>query len=145
MSATGFPPLDHRRLARASHQDAAPPVKILLVEDDTLVADTLARMLGVDHHHVEFATDGLEALELVRAGEYDAILCDIRMPRLDGLGFYTALGRTCPDLVRRVVFVTADAENPEIRRFFATTGTLWLPKPTSLAGLRRVLEQLAGA
>jgi CheY-like chemotaxis protein len=120
-------------------------VKILLVEDDAQVADTLARLLGVDHHQVDFAGDGLDALELVHAGEYDAILCDIRMPRLDGLGFYTALGRTRPDLVRRVVFVTADSESPEIRQFFATTGTLWLPKPTSLADLRRILRELTGA
>jgi CheY-like chemotaxis protein len=120
-------------------------VKILLVEDDAQVANTLARLLGVDRHQVDCAADGLEAMGRVRVAEYDAILCDIRMPRLDGPGFYTALARTRPDLVGRVVFVTADSESPEVRQFFATTRTLWLPKPTSLADLRRILQALTDA
>jgi two-component system NtrC family sensor kinase len=119
-------------------------VKILLVEDDPQVADTLARLIRIDHHEVELARDGLEALERVGATEYDAILCDIRMPRLDGPGFYAALGRSHPHLIRRTAFVTADSESPDVRQFFAATGTLWIPKPAGLAELRQVLQRLTG-
>jgi CheY-like chemotaxis protein len=124
---------------------SAPPVRdkrILLVEDDPLVAEALSRLLRLDEHRVDHAHDGLEALERVETNEYDIILSDVRMPRLDGRGFYTALGRCRPDLVRRTAFLTANAESHEILAFFAATGTRWLAKPASLADIRALLHRL---
>ena len=60
-------------------------MRILVVEDDAAVRDSLARTLRFEGHQVEIAADGVQALESVRAAEPDAMILDVSMPRLDGL------------------------------------------------------------
>ncbi|MFC7277052.1 response regulator transcription factor [Paractinoplanes rhizophilus] len=61
------------------------PVRILVVEDDIAVRDSLARSLRFEGHQVDTAADGVAALDAVRATEPDAMILDVMMPRLDGL------------------------------------------------------------
>ena len=60
-------------------------MRILVVEDDAAVRDSLARTLRFEGHQVDIAEDGLEALDAVKAAEPDAMILDVSMPRLDGL------------------------------------------------------------
>ena len=60
-------------------------MRILVVEDDAAVRDSLARTLRFEGHQVETAVDGLAALDAVRAAEPDAMILDVSMPRMDGL------------------------------------------------------------
>jgi CheY-like chemotaxis protein len=121
-----------------------PGKQILLVEDDRQVADTIVLLLSIDRHRVDIAADGVEALERIEATAYDAILCDIRMPRLDGPGLYATLRQGRPELVPRIGFVTATSNEPATREFLATTGAPWVEKPALLEDLRRLLQDLAG-
>ncbi|SFE74425.1 two-component system, OmpR family, response regulator MprA [Actinoplanes philippinensis] len=61
------------------------PMRILVVEDDAAVRDSLARTLRFQGYQVDTAGDGLAALDVVRAGEPDAMVLDVSMPRMDGL------------------------------------------------------------
>ncbi|WP_030442147.1 response regulator transcription factor [Actinoplanes subtropicus] len=60
-------------------------MRILVVEDDAAVRDSLARTLRFEGHRVDTAEDGVQALEAVRSAEPDAMILDVSMPRLDGL------------------------------------------------------------
>jgi two-component system response regulator MprA len=60
-------------------------VKILVVDDDPAVRESLRRALQLEGYDVELAGDGEEALERVAADGIDALLLDVSMPRLDGL------------------------------------------------------------
>jgi two-component system, OmpR family, response regulator MprA len=60
-------------------------VRILVVEDDAAVRDSLARTLRFEGHQVTTAADGREALDRVRDREPDAMILDVSMPVLDGL------------------------------------------------------------
>ncbi|WP_106320605.1 response regulator transcription factor [Actinoplanes italicus] len=60
-------------------------MRILVVEDDAAVRDSLGRTLRFEGYQVETAADGLAALDVVRAGEPDAVVLDVSMPRMDGL------------------------------------------------------------
>src|SRR5512139_2961422 len=60
-------------------------MRILVVDDDAAVRDSLARRLRFEGYQVETACDGQEALDAVRAAEPDAVILDVSMPRLDGL------------------------------------------------------------
>jgi CheY-like chemotaxis protein len=53
---------------------------------------------------------------------YDLILCDLRMPELDGPGFYRVLEERYPQLWRCVAFLTGDTLSPEAREFLETAG-----------------------
>jgi two-component system, OmpR family, response regulator MprA len=60
-------------------------VRILVVDDDAAVRDSLARTLRFEGYQVQTACDGREAIEAVRGGEPDAVVLDVSMPVLDGL------------------------------------------------------------
>src|SRR3954451_20322003 len=60
-------------------------MRILVVDDDAAVRDSLARTLRFEGHEVETAGDGVQALDSVHAGEPDAMILDVSMPGLDGL------------------------------------------------------------
>ena len=60
-------------------------VKILIVDDDAAVRDSLRRALRLEGYAVELAEDGEEALERITADGVDAMVLDVAMPRLDGL------------------------------------------------------------
>ena len=60
-------------------------MRVLVVDDDAAVRDSLARTLRFEGHEVDTARDGQEAIAQVRAGEPDAMILDVSMPVLDGL------------------------------------------------------------
>ncbi|WP_328476679.1 response regulator transcription factor [Actinoplanes sp. NBC_00393] len=60
-------------------------MRILVVEDDAAVRDSLARTLRFEGYQVHTAGDGQQALDAVRTGEPDALILDVSMPRMDGL------------------------------------------------------------
>ena len=69
--------------------------RILVVDDDSAVRESLRRALRLEEYDVELAADGVEALELIQEGasEPDAVILDVSMPRLDGLGVCRRLRR----------------------------------------------------
>lgn len=60
-------------------------MRILLVEDDDRIAKPLTEALKNEHHVVEIAGDGIEGWEYARGAEYDLILLDLMLPKLDGI------------------------------------------------------------
>ncbi|MGB7415053.1 MAG: response regulator transcription factor [Thermosynechococcaceae cyanobacterium] len=60
-------------------------MKILIVEDDRRIAQPLAKDLTHQHHTVDVANDGIEGWDYAQAADYELILLDLMLPRLDGL------------------------------------------------------------
>ena len=59
--------------------------RILIVDDEKSIRETLKEILVYEDYEVEEAEDGKKALDLIKKFNYDAVLCDIKMPGLDGL------------------------------------------------------------
>ncbi len=59
--------------------------KILVIEDDNKIRSILKEILEEKHHEVDDAADGLEGLKKLEQGIYDLCLCDIKMPKMDGM------------------------------------------------------------
>jgi CheY-like chemotaxis protein len=72
---------------------------------------------------------GQEALIACERQEYTQILCDLRMPILDGQGFYQALSRCQPQLCGRVIFMTGNPLTPTLQAFLAHMRVPVLHKP----------------
>ena len=83
--------------------------------------------------------EGLAALE---ARSYEVILCDMRMPHLDGRGFYRELEQRYPHLLSRLVFLTGDVLSPEAEAFFAHVNRPRLIKPFRAQEVRRIIQQV---
>ena len=61
--------------------------RILVIDDEKSIRNTLREILEYEKYQVDDAPDGAEGLRLIRENRYDAVLCDIKMPKMDGLEF----------------------------------------------------------
>lgn len=113
----------------------------LLVEDEPALRAAVGDALGDAGFVVDRAADGEEALARVRARDYDLIVCDLKMPRLDGPAFFARLSEEKPALARRVVFVTGDVAGTDAERFLESSGCRWLAKPFRLRDLLRLARE----
>jgi len=116
--------------------------QVLVVEDEPALAAAVADALTDAGFLVDRAGDGEEALACVRERPYDLVICDLKMPRLDGMGFYRAIAATEPALARRVIFVTGDVAGTDAERFLDESGCRWLAKPFRLGDLLRAARDV---
>jgi signal transduction histidine kinase/CheY-like chemotaxis protein len=123
----------------------APGGAILLIDDEAIIAQSLRRLLQRGGHEVTTAATGLEGLAALEERAYAVILCDMRMPDLDGPGFYRELERRHPHLVSRVIFLTGDVLSPDAQAFFTQVARPSVVKPFNAREIRRVIRQVLEA
>jgi signal transduction histidine kinase/CheY-like chemotaxis protein len=127
--------------ARAAQQpislDAFKGLRVLVVEDEPALAVAVSEALSDAGFEVDRAGDGEEGLTRLTEARYDLIVCDLKMPRIDGMQFYRAMAAATPALARRVIFVTGDVAGTDAERFLEETGCRWLSKPFRLGDLLR--------
>jgi len=115
-------------------------VAILLVEDDDVIAEFVAKGLGEVGFAVDRARDGEEGLELALQNAYDAAVVDVMLPRLDGLGLIDQLrrrGRNTP-----VLILSARRTVDDRVRGLQTGGDDYLVKPFDFSELLARLQAL---
>src|SRR6201990_2995845 len=71
---------------------------ILIIDDEKAIRKTLSEILSYEGYKIDEARDGEEGLKKVKEKEYDVILCDIKMPKLDGIEFLEKTKETSPDI-----------------------------------------------
>jgi two-component system, cell cycle sensor histidine kinase and response regulator CckA len=111
--------------------------RVLVVEDEPALAMAVSEALVDAGFVVDRAGDGEEGLTRLAEQSYDLIVCDLKMPRIDGMQFYRAMAAATPALARRVIFVTGDVAGTDAERFLDETGCRWLSKPFRLGDLLR--------
>ena len=124
-------------LSAKTHGDAS----ILIVDDETALAIAVMDMLRDAGFVVDHAADGEEALLKVNQQTFDLVICDLKMPRLDGKAFYRSLSAAVPDLARHVIFVTGDVAGTDAETFLLESGCKWLAKPFRLGDLLRAVRE----
>ncbi len=118
---------------------------ILVIDDEPGIVSALAYVLSRSGHAVETAANGRLALAKLSERAFDLILCDLRMPELDGPGFYQELAQRYPQLLPRIIFLTGDTLSPEARAFLERAGVTRLHKPFRAAEVRRIVHQVLQA
>jgi DNA-binding response OmpR family regulator len=83
--------------------------RILVVDDDTLVRETVAAVLRDAAHDVAEAADGRQALGMLDDAAYDLVVTDVLMPEVDGIGLVLAIRKRHPSL--RIVCVSGGGRN----------------------------------
>ena len=119
--------------------------RILVVEDEPTVARLIADVLGEEGHFVDSVLDSRDGLELVRRHAYDLVICDLRMPHLDGRGFYRELIRQGSPLEHRLMFVTGDTLAPRTVDFLEESGVPYLAKPFLVEELKDAVNRVLAA
>lgn len=80
---------------------------ILVADDEESIRTLVVRALSLGQYRVESATDGAEAIDLLKTRTYDALVLDLMMPSVSGLGVLEYLSEHQPDLRARTVVITA--------------------------------------
>ena len=81
--------------------------KALVVDDDAGVRLLIKRILSMNGFSVELARDGAEAIEKIATADYDVIILDLMMPRINGRTVIRHLNEHAPDELRKVIVMTA--------------------------------------
>ena len=125
-----------------SPESSANSRKILIVDDEAEIRETLAEILAGAHHRVTTASSGREALARMAAEHYDVVLTDVRMPDLDGRALYREIERRWPERAAHVVFVSGDTLASTLRVFAAESGCPVIEKPFLPSDVRRIVAEM---
>ena len=117
---------------------------VLVVDDDIDLTLTWQELLQTHDYRASTAATGVQALRLVMNCHVDAILCDLSMPELAGNLFYFAAGRVRPQLLKRFIFVTGNADDSLYETFLKETKAPVLFKPVSFDRLLEKLQAVLG-
>ena len=105
-------------------------IKILVVDDEPSIVAALRRLLGRKGFHVDVASGGQEALDLLETSSPDVILSDFKMPGMNGADFLAAAAHRLPDV--RCILMSGYTQQ------LTTVDTLFVPKPWDEAELLRL-------
>jgi two-component system cell cycle sensor histidine kinase/response regulator CckA len=128
----------------SSEKNESFSASVLIVEDEAALATAVSEAMTDAGFLVDRAGDGQEALDRVRKNAYDLVVCDLKMPRMDGRTFYRAIADASPSLARRIVFVTGDVVGTDVERFLKESGNRWLAKPFRFSDLLKVAREIIG-
>ena len=117
--------------------------RVLVVDDETVIAQLIADMLSGEGYEVDTARDGVVALTRLAERRYDVVLSDLRMPELDGLGLFREIESRHPDVLRRFMFITGTSEHTDYHGFIDEVKVPVLTKPFDMMELFRLVRELA--
>jgi putative two-component system response regulator len=117
---------------------------LVLVADDNEATCTLITALLQSDFEVHIASDGLDAIERLKSRQYAAILLDLLMPVVDGYAVLDYLQAERPDLLGRVLVVTASLSQREIQRVREYDIAGVIPKPFEVEAFQSAVKHCAG-
>ena len=113
--------------------------KVLVIEDNEPGRINLLELLEAEGFEVVDAADGRVGLQLARTDPPDLVLCDIVMPELDGYGVLSELRQEPLTATIPFVFLTASAEQRDLRRGLDLGADGYLTKPFTRAELLEII------
>jgi len=119
--------------------------KIVFCEDDPMIRKLITAAMRDSGHDVRLAVDGEEGLALIRDTRPDLVFSDVSMPKLDGYQLGDALRASPATAGIPLVFVTASVQRSKIVEAERHGGTGVLPKPFTMAELRKRVADLLPA
>jgi signal transduction histidine kinase len=131
--------------ATAPDLDEGKGKKVLVIDDEEAILQMVREELTRRGYEVEIAASGEAALQRLKKNHCDVVFCDWKMPGLNGRQVYESLRTTNPDLCQRVVFITGDVINGQMREFLEKEELLCLAKPFTLAELRNAIKTVLNA
>lgn len=129
----------HSVPAESGRKVGAPPVSVLVVDDDELVRGLLVDSLSDTGYQVSFAISAEDALASMRANEYDLVLSDVKLPGMDGISLSRTLAETRPGLP--IVLITGYAHTSLARAALQQGASDFITKPIQLDTLAIVVER----
>ena len=127
-------------------QEIADRLRILVVDDEAVVRESLSEWFEEDGHAVQTASDAQDALRHLKQSPWDLALVDIKMPGMDGLELQRRMREVSPDIT--VIIMTAHSDLDSAVAAYQGGAFEYLPKPFDVdevvALVRRAARSTAG-
>ncbi|MGQ9523549.1 MAG: response regulator [Armatimonadota bacterium] len=130
---------DEARSAGENQQDV---IRVLVVDDDPVVVSVTADVVRALGYEADVASNGAEALIKMSQKEYHAIICDLRMPVIDGEALYQLLRQQKPEVAKRVIFSTGDTGAMSSMQILSRLGAPVISKPFNMDQLDAVIRSV---
>lgn len=122
--------------------EGLPPPRILVVDDDEAMLQLVRRALESRGYQITTASDGAQALDRMRNEDWDGIVMDLRMPRMNGEEVYGRILEERPRVAGRILFMTGDTAGSKAHEFLQASRVPHLYKPFSVRTVRAAVDQL---
>lgn len=144
----GLPVLRHEVILRRDNEEylstTLNPItgkRILIVEDEDIISNLIKGVLEEESNVVDIARNGKEALKIIGANKYDIVVCDIKMPKMNGIALYNEVKTVYPDLTQRLIFITGDLSTETVE-FLKETGNEVITKPFKVEKLKAQINRI---
>ncbi len=117
--------------------------RVLVVDDEATVGETIARVLALDQHQVEIATGGPEAMLAFERGRFDLVILDYQMPGMKGDELAAALKALAPQ--EPILMMTAYGETLRLAGSFPLAVDRVIRKPFDVDELRAAVRDLTAS
>ena len=137
---------EHPFTLRVVTDQRVPAPRVLVVDDESTIRVALRRFFTRLGWSVDEAPGGEVALEKILNSEaaqpFRLVICDLRMPGLNGIGLHDRLAELRPAILDRLIFSTGDLVSEEVADFIETTHCLVLQKPFELSALLQTVQRV---
>ena len=116
--------------------------KILVIDDEESILELIQGALATRGHHVDIAKDGNKGIQRITDNRYDLIICDWKIPGMEGQEVYKEAGKIDSTNIQRFLFITGNVLSPETEQFLRRERRSYLLKPFSIEQLRTAVDQL---
>jgi CheY-like chemotaxis protein len=128
-------------LARPAPRSTARRARLLVVDDEPQIGNTLRLLLDPDHEVIP-VTSAREALERIKSDRpFDIIFCDLMMPEVSGTDFYKQLSVAAPELLDRLVFMTGGVFSTRTNAFLEKLPNPCIEKPFDIGALLALINE----
>ncbi|MBI5236930.1 MAG: response regulator [Deltaproteobacteria bacterium] len=117
---------------------------VLMIDDEDDLLSSMGEILSRKVAAFHSASTGGAGMEKVMDKDFDFILLDLKMPKMDGFEFYRKVSEVKPWLAERIIFLTGDTESEGTRSFLKLCGNRYLPKPFDVNELLETMRAEAG-
>lgn len=118
------------------------PKKILVVDDSEIILKLITVILGKSGHEVKHAIDGKDALDLLDGRDFDLLITDLNMPKVDGISLTRAIRKMDCYSALPVVMLTSESRNSIKTEAYAAGVTNYITKPFVVATFLAMINHL---
>ena len=102
------------------------------------------KTLEKEGYRVKELNSSADVCDVMREYNYDIVLMDIRMPGTSGIDLYNKIQSECPELIKKLIFITSDNEESAAQRFLVKNQLPFITKPFDREELNAVVQRVAG-
>lgn len=113
--------------------------KLLVIEDELILRENLKELLTIHGYDVSTASDGEEGLNAIKSLNPDLVICDIRMPKLNGYELFEEV-KNMPESFMPFLFLSAKVEHDDVRKGMNLGADDYLTKPVNKTDLITAVE-----